>query len=64
LECMFKIYRECIPVKTDKKLEELRKEDPRVFIDEVCSYCLKAYRLRRGLVNVIKGQGSRVGVTL
>lgn len=64
MRCLFKLYAECYPAKESKRLEELRNSDPNAFIDAVCSYCIKAYRLRRGLKTVIEGEGVRVGVTL
>ena len=54
MKCRYGLYEECIYHKVTGK--EPSKDD--------CKLCMKAYRLKNGLVTVIKARGTRFGVTL
>ncbi len=63
-KCYLNIYDKCIVIENNDKLKDLYKEDPEKFIRDICSLCIKAYRLKNGLRYKHEFVGERIGVTL
>ena len=64
MKCLFKLYNECVVINADKELQNIYKSDPTAFVQNFCSLCHKAYRLKKGLVFKHDYKGLRSGVTL
>jgi hypothetical protein len=54
MRCLFNLYERC-------QYHEETKQIPNT---DICSLCIKAYRLRKGLVTILRTEGQRTGVTL
>jgi hypothetical protein len=54
MKCLYRLYDKCA------FYEEIKQQPTH----KECSLCIKAYRLRYGLVTILKTKGLRTGVTL
>jgi hypothetical protein len=63
-KCLLNLYKKCVVIEENNKLKELYENDPKTFITEICSLCLKSFRLKHGLKYKHEYQGERIGVTL
>jgi hypothetical protein len=54
MKCYYRLYDECIYEKETKERPSYKE----------CSLCIKVYRLKNGLVTIVKAKGLRTGITL